>query len=75
MTKTDCFGYDEKKCGCKALKKLYCENEECNFYKTKEQVQKEKKKYERMRKNVAFLMMNRHLEGKHLELAQEIMEV
>ena len=35
MTKTDCFGYDEKKCVCKALKKLYCENEECNFYKTK----------------------------------------
>ena len=33
------------------------------------------KNYERMRKNVAFLMMNRHLEGKHLELAQEIMEV
>ena len=46
MTKTDCFGYDEKKCVCKALKKLYCENEECNFYKTKEQVQKERKKYE-----------------------------
>lgn len=33
------------------------------------------KNYERMRKNVAFLMMNRHLEGKHLELAKEIMEV
>ena len=33
------------------------------------------KNYERMRKNVAFLMMNRHLDGKHLELAQEIMEV
>ena len=27
MTKTDCFGYDEKKCGCKILKKLYCEDE------------------------------------------------
>ena len=33
------------------------------------------KNYERMRKNVAFLMMNRPLDGKHLELAQEIMEV
>ena len=33
------------------------------------------KNYERMRKNVAFLMMNRHLNGKHLELAREIMEV
>lgn len=34
-----------------------------------------KKNYERMLKNVAFLMMNRHLDGKHLELAKEIMEV
>lgn len=33
------------------------------------------KNYERMRKNVAFLMMNHHLNGKHLELAKEIMEV
>lgn len=33
------------------------------------------KNYERMRKNVAFLMMNCHLDGKYLELAQEIMEV
>lgn len=33
------------------------------------------KNYERMRKNVAFLMMNRHLDGKHLEFAKEIMEV
>jgi len=33
------------------------------------------KNYERMRKNVAFLMMNRKLDGKHLELAQEIMEI
>lgn len=33
------------------------------------------KNYERMRKNIAFLMMNRQLDGKHLELAQEILEV
>lgn len=33
------------------------------------------KNYERMRKNVAFLMMNRKLDSKHLELAREIMEV
>lgn len=33
------------------------------------------KNYERMRKNIAFLMMNRKLDGKHLELAREIMEV
>lgn len=33
------------------------------------------KNYERIRKNIAFLMMNRQLSGKHLELAREIMEV
>ena len=31
MIKTNCFGYDEKKCDCKALKRLYCDNDECNF--------------------------------------------
>ena len=31
--------------------------------------------YERMRKNIAFLMMNRQLNGIHLELAEEILEV
>lgn len=31
--------------------------------------------YERMRKNIAFLMMNRQLNGIHLALAEEIMEV
>lgn len=33
------------------------------------------KNYERMRRNIAFLMMNRQLDGIHLELAEEIMEV
>ena len=31
--------------------------------------------YERMRKNIAFLMMNRQLDGVHLALAEEILEV
>lgn len=31
--------------------------------------------YERMRKNIAFLMMNRQLDGIHLALAEEILEV
>lgn len=31
--------------------------------------------YERMRKNIAFLMMNRQLNGIHLALAEEILEV
>lgn len=31
--------------------------------------------YERMRRNIAFLMMNRQLDGIHLALAEEIMEV
>ena len=45
ITKTDCFAFDEKKCDCKALNKLYCQKEKCRFYKTKAQVEKERKKY------------------------------
>lgn len=47
--KTDCFGYDRMKNCCKALRALYCANEKCRFYKTKQQYQKEleedKKRY------------------------------
>lgn len=51
--KRDCFAY---KCGrgnisnsyCTALNKLYCETEECKFYKTKEElIEKERKILER----------------------------
>ena len=38
---TDCFAYDRMKNGCKALRALYCANEKCRFYKTKQQYQKE----------------------------------
>ena len=41
--KEDCFGYRDGK--CTALKNLYCSMEKCKFYKTKEQVKKEAKKY------------------------------
>ena len=33
--KKDCFAYDCQKNKCKALKKLYCKTEKCNFYKSK----------------------------------------
>lgn len=41
--KTDCFGYDKgyylgtQYERCNALRELYCKNEECKFYKSKEQ--------------------------------------
>lgn len=35
MEKIDCFAYrDRGKCsGCKALKRLYCKEEKCEFYR------------------------------------------
>ena len=39
--KTDCFAYDRMKNGCKDLRALYCANEKCRFYKSKQQYQKE----------------------------------
>ena len=41
--KKDCFAYNEKLVNrsCTALRELYCAKEECKFYKTKEQYQKE----------------------------------
>lgn len=42
--KEDCFAYSKAACTCKALNATYCAVEEnCKFYKTKEQVQKEQK--------------------------------
>ena len=40
MINKDCFAYIERKGheGCKALKDLYCKNEECRFYKRKSKV-------------------------------------
>lgn len=39
----DCFAYDGKFKKCRALNNLYCKNEVCEFYKTKEQLVKERK--------------------------------
>ncbi len=42
--KEDCFAYNgdkSKTIPCTALNDLYCKNEECKFYKSKEQREKE----------------------------------
>ena len=41
--KTDCFAYEQTVNGatCRALTALYCQTEECKFYKTPEQACKE----------------------------------
>lgn len=38
MRKFDCFGYNYKKCTCIPLNKLYCDEEECSFYKPRSEV-------------------------------------
>ena len=40
MINRDCFAFKEKggHQGCRALKDLYCKNEECRFYKSKSEV-------------------------------------
>ena len=51
--KKDCFAYEfNPKRGhaqCIALRMLYCKREECNFYKTKEQLESELKKIKERR--------------------------
>ena len=42
--KKDCFGY-RGSCKCSALKQMYCNIEHCRFYKTKEQFERDRKKY------------------------------
>jgi hypothetical protein len=39
QVKTDCFAYAKGE--CKALKELYCKTEKCNFFKTKEQFERD----------------------------------
>ena len=49
MVKRDCFGFDAR-CGarktdrCTALTKLYCATEECKFYKTKEEYERQERR-------------------------------
>ena len=42
--KDDCKMFDEKKCDCKALNKLYCRKEKCNFYKPYKNKDQQRKK-------------------------------
>lgn len=44
-SKKDCFGYEKVRNTCKVLDHLYCKEEDCKFYKTKEQFEKERKLY------------------------------
>ena len=49
MVRRDCFGFDAR-CGarktdrCTALTKLYCATEECKFYKTKEEYERQERR-------------------------------
>lgn len=42
--KKDCFGYRGSR-KCSALKQMYCSDEHCRFYKTKEQFERDRKRY------------------------------
>lgn len=37
----DCFAYDKTFCKCRALTAVYCKNEYCKFYKSREQYKRE----------------------------------
>ncbi len=45
--KTDCFGFEFGKIypGCRILKELVCAKEECGFYKSRRQYEKDLEKY------------------------------
>lgn len=40
MIKEDCFAYKKDKAECNCLKELYCEKENCKFYKTRKELKK-----------------------------------
>lgn len=44
--KKDCFAYSVEHRECKALTKVFCKEENCKFYKTKEEFLKSKKEAE-----------------------------
>ena len=46
MIQTDCFAFRKEKLECNALNNLYCKNEECRFYKNRDEYIKEKCKKE-----------------------------
>lgn len=43
--KKDCFGFEQTQNTCRVLKGLFCKHEQCGIYKTKEQLEKERKLY------------------------------
>ena len=45
--KVDCFGYNLKAGKCAIMTETICKKRECSFYKTQEQYQEDKKKYEK----------------------------
>lgn len=45
MIKEDCFAFRKEKQECNCLRELYCNQEECRFYKSREKVKEEKEKY------------------------------
>jgi hypothetical protein len=45
--KRDCFGYSAIREDCYILKKLYCRNENCKFYKTRKEYEQGRKKYDK----------------------------
>lgn len=49
VPKTDCFGYKLGK--CTILTDLFCSYEECSFYKTTEQYNSDRIKYEEIQKS------------------------
>lgn len=49
MVRKDCFGYDarcgaRKKDRCTALNNLYCETENCKFYKTRDEHERQERR-------------------------------
>lgn len=45
--KLNCYFYDFDNKNCRILRKLYCENESnCKFFKTHEQYERDKEKYD-----------------------------
>lgn len=46
--KTDCFAFMKKCNKCSVMTETVCKKRECSFYKTKEQYETERKKYEEL---------------------------
>lgn len=73
MVRKDCFGYDarcevRKKARCTALNNLYCENENCKFYKTRDEYERrlaEAEKERLIRRYAGFLESIKNRKSRH----------